>query len=95
MKKILALILAVLLIVAMAIPAYAVTPELGVPDVPQISDIEFDIKIELPDDVFDDYIPDIDIDVEVPEEEHKPDYPAMIEALKKWFEIFKGMNRHG
>ncbi len=95
MKKILALILAVLLIMVMAVTAFAVTPELGVPDVPQISDIEFDIKIELPDGVFDDYIPDIDIDVEVPEEKHEPDYPAMIEALKKWFEIFKGMNRHG
>ena len=50
MKKILAMLLALLLIVSMAIPAYAVTPKLEIPDVPQISKIKFDIKIELPDD---------------------------------------------
>lgn len=50
MKKILAIILAVMLIASMVIPAYAVTPSFKVPEVPQISKIKFDIKIELPDD---------------------------------------------
>ena len=50
MKKILVFTLALMLIVSMTIPAYAVTPKLEIPDVPQISKIKFDIKIELPDD---------------------------------------------
>ena len=49
MKKILALILAVLLIMAMAVPAYAVTPKYEFPDLPEIPDISDNIEIELPD----------------------------------------------
>lgn len=47
MKKILTLILAVLLIMAMAVPAYAVTPSFKIPDMPEIPDISDDIKIEI------------------------------------------------
>ena len=47
MKKILALILAVLLIASMAVPAYAVTPKYEFPDLPEIPDISDDIKIEI------------------------------------------------
>jgi len=54
MRKIIAFILAVMLIVSMAIPAYAVTPSYKL-DVPQISKIKFDIKIELPDDFWDNW----------------------------------------
>jgi hypothetical protein len=50
MKKILAIALALLLIIGTAVPAHAVTPSLEVPDMPEVSKIEFDIKIELPDD---------------------------------------------
>lgn len=50
MKKILYTLLALLLIIGMAIPAYAVTPSLEVPDMPDVSKIKFDFKIELPDD---------------------------------------------
>ena len=53
MKKILTLALAVLLICTMAVPAFAATPELDVPDVPQVSKIEF--KISLGDDFWDRY----------------------------------------
>lgn len=49
MKKILIFVLTVMVVASMAIPAYAVTPSLGVPDVPQISKIKFDVKIDLPD----------------------------------------------
>lgn len=55
MKKIISFALALLLIASMAIPAYAVTPNLGAPDVPQISNMKFDIKIELPEDILDDW----------------------------------------
>lgn len=55
MKKILAIILAILLIASMAVPAYAVTPSFKIPDVPQISKIKFNIKIELPEDFWDNY----------------------------------------
>lgn len=47
MKKILAILLAVLLIMAMAVPAYAVTPKYEFPDLPEIPDISDDIKIEI------------------------------------------------
>jgi hypothetical protein len=50
MKKIICIILAVMLIASMTVPVYAATPKLEIPDVPQISKIKFDIKIELPDD---------------------------------------------
>ena len=37
----------------MTIPAHAATPDLEVPDVPDISDIKFDIKFKLPDGFWD------------------------------------------
>lgn len=96
MKKILALLLAVLLILAMVIPAFAVTPDLGAPDVPEIPDISDDVEIELPEDIFDGYIPDIDIDIEIELPEDPTDPPAeppiepphfnYCEFLKGWFE---------
>lgn len=50
MKKIITIMLAVMLIAAMSVPVSAVTPELDVPDMPDVSKIKFDFKIELPDD---------------------------------------------
>ena len=47
MKKILAIALAVLLIAAMAVPAYAVTPKYEFPDLPEIPDISDDVKFEI------------------------------------------------
>ena len=46
MKKILAILLAVLLIAGMAIPAFAVTPQMNVPDMPEVSKVKFDIKLD-------------------------------------------------
>lgn len=46
MKKIIAILLALLLILSMAIPVAAVTPTLQVPDVPQISDIKIEVKVD-------------------------------------------------
>lgn len=93
MKKIIAILLALPLIVAMAVPAYAVTPDLEVPDVPEIPDISDDVEIELPDGAFNDYIPDIDIDVELPEEtEHPTDEPVCpdwCDWVKSWIDWWK------
>lgn len=47
MKKILSALLALLLIMAMAIPAYAVTPKYESPDMPEIPDIFDDVKFEI------------------------------------------------
>lgn len=55
MKKILSIMIALMLIVAMAIPARAVTPNLEIPDMPEIPDISDDIVIDIPDEVFDDW----------------------------------------
>ena len=49
MKKIITFLFTLVLVVSMAIPAFACTSKMEIPDVPQISDIKFDIKIELPD----------------------------------------------
>ncbi len=48
MKKFIIFVLAIMLVASMAIPAYAVTPSIGVPDMPEIPDISDNIKFELP-----------------------------------------------
>jgi len=45
MKKIFAILLAVMLIASMANPAYAVTPRFKIPEVPQISRIDFKVTL--------------------------------------------------
>ena len=87
MKKIICILFALMLVISMAIPAFAVTPEIGVPDMPEIPDISDDVEIELPDGIFDDYIPDIDIDVELPEEPTEP--PAEKPIRYNWCEMVK------
>ena len=77
MKKIITFLLAVMLIASMTVPVYAVTPELDVPDMPEIPDISNDIDIDIPDGVFDDYIPDVDIGVDI--EIELPDLDIEIE----------------
>ena len=46
MRKFIAILLAVMLMASMAIPAFAVTPALKIPKVPQISSIKFSIKLD-------------------------------------------------
>lgn len=55
MKKILAILLALILVLCLAAPALAVTPALPVPDIPEVPDIGDDITIEIPDDFWDDW----------------------------------------
>ena len=50
MKKIIALILSLLLLLSMAVPASAATPTLDIPDI-SIPDISGSIHVELPDEV--------------------------------------------
>lgn len=90
MRKIFAIILAVMLMASMAVSAYAVTHPLGVPDMPEIPDISDDVEIELPDGVFDDYIPDLT--PEEPTEPEEPEYyPNWCDWVKGWFEWWKGI----
>ena len=53
MKRFLSMILIVMIVMSMAITAHAATPSFKVPEVPQISKIKFNIKIELEDDFWD------------------------------------------
>lgn len=45
MKKIIVFCLAVVLVVAMAVPTYAATPALRIPKMPSISDIKINITV--------------------------------------------------
>lgn len=46
MRKIIAILLAVMLVVSMAVPAFACTPKLKIPKVPQISGIKLEPKLD-------------------------------------------------
>ena len=46
MKKIIAILMALVLVMSMAVPAAAVTPALKIPDVPQISKIEIQVNLD-------------------------------------------------
>lgn len=87
MKKLICILFVLMLIVSMTVSAYAVTPPLGVPDLPEIPDISDNIEIELPDGVFDDYIPDIA--PEEPTEPEEPVYPDWCDWVKGCFEWWK------
>ena len=86
MRKLIAILLAVMLMASMAVSAYAVTPPLNVPDI-EIPDISDNVEIELPDGVFDDYIPDLT--PEEPTEPEEPEYPNWCDLVKGWFEWWK------
>jgi hypothetical protein len=58
MRKIFAILLAVMLIASMAVPAFAVTPGYKIPEVPQISQIKFKIDFKLPENFWDNIISD-------------------------------------
>ena len=82
MKKIIAFLFALMLVVSMAVPTYALTPAFKIPDIPDFSDIEFDIKFEIPDSVWNGWFekhpiswkPVIEIDPDVvPEIDIDPD----------------------
>lgn len=84
MKKILAFILALLLVLSMAVPAAAITPPLQVPDMPEIK-----VEIELPDSAFEDYIPEISIEVTEPTEPTKPPDQEEVCILRGWYQWWK------
>lgn len=53
MRKIICMLIIVMVIVSMAVPAYAVTPGYKIPEVPQVSQIKFDINLRLPEGFWD------------------------------------------
>ena len=75
MKKILAILLAVLLIACLAVPAYAVTPKYEFPDLPEIPDISDDaaewVRGWIPADFWDRWFSDHPIIFKLPSEELK------------------------
>lgn len=93
MKKIIALFLVLLLILTMTVPAYAVTPPLETPASPTVPDVE--VHIDVPDSAFEDYIPDINIAVEIPEVTEAPSEPAKEPTAEEacapnWHDWFRG-----
>ena len=68
MRKIICMLIIVMVIVSMAVPAYAVTPSFDVPDVPDFSGIKFDIKFELPDSIWDKWFENHPIKFELPDD---------------------------
>lgn len=87
MKKILSIIFAMVLIVSMAAPAFAVTPGLEVPDVPEIPYIGDDITIEIPDEVFDEWFDEHPVPPLVPTE---PVEPPVESVPGGWFDWLRG-----
>lgn len=55
MKKIIVFLMAIMLVASMAVTAHAVTPKLEIPSLPVIPDISNSVKIELPDNLFDNW----------------------------------------
>lgn len=49
MRKLIVAVVVCLFLVCMCTPAFAATPTLAVPDVPQIPKLKLDIKFEIPD----------------------------------------------
>ena len=68
MRRLITMLLAVMLIVSMAISAYAVTPEYHAPDIPDFSGIKFDIKFELPDSIWDKWFEKHPVKFELPDD---------------------------
>lgn len=88
MKKIITFLFALCLIVSMAVPVMAVTPDLNPPAIPTIPDISDDVEFELPDSAFDGFIPDIEIETEAPTEapaEAAPCVPGWYDWLLGWY----------
>ena len=48
MKKIIAIMLALVLVISMAIPVAAVPPKMQIPDLPEIPDVSGNVNVELP-----------------------------------------------
>ena len=55
MKKLITILLVLTLVICMTIPVYAITPTLQIPDMPEISKIQLDVNIEIPDSIFDNW----------------------------------------
>ena len=91
MKKNIAILLALLLILSMAVPAAAVTPPLDTPASPTVPDISDDIHVEIPDEVFDDWFDEHPIVIEPteaptePAEEDEPTRTDWRDWLRGWW----------
>lgn len=75
MKKITAIFLALILVLCLAAPALAVTPALGVPDMPELPDLSDDIHVTIPDEVLDKWFEEHPIEIVRPTEPPAPHEP--------------------
>lgn len=100
----LALLMSMLLIFVFPVPASAVTPPLGVPDIPEIPDISDDVHVEIPDEVFKDYLEEHPIVIETTEATTEPPTEVPTEApteppvdeetcIMDWREMVQGWYR--
>ena len=98
MKKNIAILLALLLILSMAVPAAAVTPPLDTPASPTVPDISDGIHVEIPDEVFDDWFDEHPIVIEPteaptePAEEDEPtrtDWRDWLSGWRQWWQKIK------
>ena len=102
MKKNIAILLALLLILSMAVPAAAVTPPQDTPASPTVPDISDGIHVEIPDEVFDDWFDEHPIVIEPtvepteaptePVEEDEPtrtDWRDWLSGWRQWWQKIK------
>ena len=78
MKKFFVFISTLALVLSMSVTAFAVTPPLQAPDMPEIPDISDDVKVDIPDEYWDQYFDEHPIIPEqtVPPTEEPAEPPA-------------------
>lgn len=79
MRKIFAILLAVMLIASMTVTTHAATPKLDI-DLPEIPDISGSIKVEIPDTVWDNWFKEHPIKIDF----SKIKLPIEIDFSKLW-----------
>lgn len=85
MRKFICALFAMLLLLSITVPAFAVTPKTEVPDVPEIPDISDDVSVELPAGFWDQYFKDHPIEIPEPEAEIRQTGPGWREWLNNWY----------
>ena len=91
MKKIICILLAVVLICTMTVSAYAATPKLSTPDMPEIPDLSDDVSVELPDGFWEQYFKDHPMEIPELEAWTRHTVPGWREWLNSWYQWRAGL----